>query len=243
MKTCRTYTIFLLLLAATGFLTCSKNGAGDIISKEVAVSHFDSLAVDGMFNVFIIQDTFCLIRFVGEERNVNRCKAEFTDGHMVISGSKRGEFLHPNEKVTEVYVYVDSIKRINVREDCSIRTRTPLSGHEIGLVADTRYMEADLELNCDVFYYWNNPNGAHVTFRGQTDALKIWNAGLGTVDASALISDYVLVENGAQNDCKVHSTQTLEYSLTSIGNIIYFGNPANIVLHETTGTGSLIKGD
>lgn len=245
MKRTNKYLISVLsIFAMVTTFSCNRNGDGEIISREMPAGNFNVLTVDGMFNVFLIQDTFCSVEFLGEKRNVDRCKAELLNGELVVSGSKRGEFLHPNEMVTEVYIHVDSLTRINVHEDCNIQTdQRPLAGHEIGMVVDTRFMEADIEVSTDIFYYWNNPNGSHLNLTGRTDELKIWNAGLGSVDATQLTADYILIDNGSQSDCKVRCVQRLEYSLTNTGNIIYFGNPADIVPNLTSGTGELLKGD
>ena len=100
--------------------------------------------------------------------------------------------------------------------------------------------EADLELNCDVFYYWNNPNGSYMKLRGQVDELKLWNSGLSQVDASELQTRYALVDTGSQGPCRVRPSETLEYSITGIGDIYCAGNPPSIILRQKTGDGQLI---
>lgn len=231
------------ILPALTFSSCNKDGAGDIITRSVPTPEFRFIVIEGTFDVFLIQDTVCSVTFTGEKRIVDRCTAEMSGQTVVLRGSKRGEFLHPNEQTTAVYIHVDTLERINVHEDCAIRTQNALTGNEIGLVVGTRFLDADLELACNVFYYWNNPDGTHLRLTGTTNQLKIWNAGLGSVDASNVTSAYVEVENGSQSDCKVRAIQKLEYSLTSIGNIIYFGNPPELVRKTVDGTGELIKGD
>jgi len=239
-------TSWLLLSAIVLCLqmaSCKKDGAGDILTKDVIVPEFRILDIDAVVDVIIIQDTVYTVRFVGEERILDSYSATMTDSVLTISGKRRGEFLRPNEKMTVVYIHIDTLERINVYKDCSIRSENELTGHELGVVVQSRFTEVNLKLNCDVFYYWNNPDGTHLTLSGQTNELKIWNSGLGSVDASQVTSPYVQVINGSQSDCKVKATQKLEYGLTSIGNIVFYGNPAEVVSIEITGTGELIKGD
>ena len=225
------------------FSSCKKDGAGDIITKSFDIQNFHTIEVNGTFDIVLIQDTVCSIEFVGEQRVVDRCSSEQIGQTITLSGSKRGEFLRPNEKFTVVYIHVDTLSRINVNSDCAIKTQNALTGNEIGLVVGTRFLEAELELNCATFYYWNNPNGTHLILTGQANKLKIWNAGLGTVDASAVNTPYVEIVNGSQNTCKIRATQKLEYSLTSVGDILYFGNPTEILARTIDGTGELLKGD
>jgi len=223
--------------------SCQKDGAGEIVTKDVIVPEFRILDIDAAVDVIIIQDTLYSVQFVGEKRIIDGYSATMNDSALKISGKRRGEFLRPNEKITEVYIHIDTLERINVFKDCSIRSENELTGRELGVVVQSRFTEVNLKLNCNVFYYWNNPDGTHLKLSGQTNELKIWNSGLGSVDASEVTSPYVQVINGSQSDCKVRATQKLEYGLTSIGNIIFYGNPAEVVSLEITGTGELIKGD
>jgi hypothetical protein len=60
-------------------------------------------------------------------------------------------------------------------------------------------------------------------------------------DGSALNADYAAIENNARSDCHVFVNKKIEYSIRGIGNIYLRGNPAEIVLHEQTSSGSLIQ--
>lgn len=224
--------------------SCNKDGSGEIITKTITTQGFHTLNINGPFTVYLVQDAASYVSFEGEKKRVETCKAEIGDSVLTIDGKKFGEFLHPNEMITRVFVHIDTnFKRVNVNDDCKIYTQGPLSGSEIGVVTSTRSVEGRIELNCRTFYFWNNPNGTHLELTGNVNELKIWNSGLSTIDARYLTSDYALIENGSQNECKVRCLQTLEYSLTNTGNIVYYGNPPAIVPNLTTGTGELIKGD
>lgn len=237
--------VLITVITTMSFLSsCTKNGRGEIVAKTISTEGFHTLNIDGPFTVYLIQDAANYVTFDGEEKHIETCTALVNDSILSIDGSKRGEFLHPGEMDLRVFVHVDTnFQRINVNEDCKVYTQGALFGREIGVVTNTRAFEGRIELNCHTFYYWNNPNGTHLELLGFVDELKIWNTGLGTIDAGYLTSDYVLIDNGSQNECKVRCMQTLEYSLTSTGNIIYYGNPPAIVPNVTSGTGALIKGD
>lgn len=226
------------------FLTsCRKEGAQDIVFVDVPVAAFHSINIYGPFTVRLIQDNGNFITFSGENKHVKSCTAVVSDSTLTIDGDVRGEFLHPGEAGITVYIHCDTIRLLNVKEDCEVYTDDALRGDEIGMIVNTRSFSGNLQLDCRTFYFWNNPNGTNLILSGTTQELKLWNVGLCTIDAQQLNSDYVLIDCGSQNNCKVHANQKLEYSLTSIGNVIYFGNPAEIVPISTPGSGQLIKGD
>jgi hypothetical protein len=235
--------ISLCIALSALMYSCSKDGAGDIISKTVNVTGYHTLEIDGVFDVVIINDIVDYVEFTGESRNVNRCEAYVSDSMLHISGSKRGEFLRPNEMTTKAIVHMRQIKLIELNEDCKLTNEALLRGNEIGLVSRTRFADVKLNLGCNIFYYWNNPNGTHISLTGTVNAVKLWNSGLGSVDAAGLTADYALVENASQSDVKVNVNNQLEYKLTNVGNIIYYGNPPVIIETGSTGTGALIDGN
>lgn len=235
-------SFFLLpMLLCFSFSACKKEDATTPFTKTILTSDFNTITINGVCDVYLVQDTFCGITVRGFEKWVNTTTANVNDTNMTIETLHPGEFVHPSRENTTVYVHFKTLKRINANEVCHIRTTAPLTGYEIGLVVTTKMVMADLALNCHVFYFWNNPNGTHLNLSGNVSELKLWCTGLSSIDAKELITDYALVENGTQGDISVRPTQTLDYSLTNTGNIYYYGNTPNIQPNIITGKGKLIN--
>lgn len=248
MKT-RTAHIIQTVAAAFILLTavsCSKNPDADFVTREIPVTDFHTITIDGVYEIELVQDTVCKVTMTAPPRVFEKNTITVSDSVLTMHEKHGGRWLHPRESNTKVVIHVNRLKRLDVHETCSIRTAGPL-GHttdEIGMVVDyAKMMEADLELDCGTFYYWNDPNGAHVTLRGRADNLKLWNTGLAQVDAAALTAMYVLADNGSQGQLRVRAMQTLEYKLTNTGNIAYYGSPPLINALGNTGSGQLIKAD
>lgn len=240
---CRTVAAALLVLGAT---SCSKNPDADFVTREIAVTDFHTIAIEGVYEIELVQDTVCKLTVTAPPRVFEKNTFSVSDSVLTMHEKHGSHWLHPRESNTKVVIHVNRLKRLDVHETCNIRTAGPL-GHttdEIGMVVDyAKMMEADLELDCGTFYYWNDPNGAYVTLRGRTENLKLWNTGLAQVDAAALTAMYVLADNGSQGQLRVRAMQTLEYKLSNTGNIAYYGSPPQINALGNTGTGQLIKAD
>src|SRR5204863_3925874 len=100
------------------FAGCKKEGEGDIVSTDVTTTGFHTINIDGPFTVYLVQDNADFVRFTGEKKHVNTCTALVSDSVLAIDGSKRGEFLHPGEAITQAFIHVDTtLQRINVNED------------------------------------------------------------------------------------------------------------------------------
>jgi Putative auto-transporter adhesin, head GIN domain len=244
MKYIKSHIAFFIYVWTVLFFGCSKEESyRDFKTEEKTVAPFHTIEINGVFDIYLVQDTFCGIRFEGENRILKQCSAISTDSVLTIENPHKGALLRPHEKNMIIYIHFNGLKRMNANEVCHIRCVNEITGYEIGLVVGTRQIEADFKLNCTVFYYWNNPNGTHLNLTGQVDQLKLWNTGLSGIDASQLTARYVLMENGSQIDAKIRATEQLDYSLTNTGNIRYYGNPSVLRPLQTTGTGQLIKAD
>ena len=234
----------LTLCCIVLFASCRKSDEDkEMISRSYAVNEFRTINVKGVADIYLVQDTLYSVEFRGMRYVLDGSGAVSENNILTLTSKPKGAYLRPGDPTIEMYIHVDTLERINIMESCNIRTMNALTGKEIGVVVDTKMSRADLELACETFYYWNNPNGYTMNLRGQVDQLKVWNSGLGNIDASKLYAGYVEVVNGGHGDCKVRASGKIVYSLTSVGNIYYYGNPAQLEPVLVNSSGQLIKAD
>lgn len=208
---------------------------------EKSLEEFDTITLNSVFEVHLIQGNENIIRIEGAKKIVEKITSSIVNNTLHLENNYRGNWMHPSNNKIKLFITVNQINRINALETCNIKTDNTLIGDEIGLVMTSKLNEATLDVNCNSFYYWNNfPCGGRIKLSGTTNDLKIWNVALMAVDASALISNYVIVDNASKGDCKVTSLQSLTYKLTGEGNLYLKGNPTEIVKIEESSTGKLI---
>lgn len=239
----KTLAAALLMLGA---FSCTDEPDADFVTREFTVTDFHTIEIDGVYEIELVQDTVCKVTMTASPRVFKKNTISVSDSVLTMHEKHGSHWLHPRESNSKVVIHVNHLKRLNVHEACSLRTNGPLGrpSEEIGMVVDyAKMMEADLELGCGTFYYWNDPNGAHIKLRGRANNLKLWNTGLAQVDATGLTANYVLADNGSQGEVKVRVMETLEYKLSSTGNICYSGSPLQINNQGITGTGKLVKID
>lgn len=208
---------------------------------EKSLDEFDTLTINSVFEVHLIQGTTNSIKLEGAKKILGKINYTVENNKLTIENTFNGNWMHPAKNKIKIYLTVNNLCRINVYETCNIVTDNTLTGDEIGLVMASKLNEATLDLNCNTFYYWNNfPCGGKITLRGTTNQLKIWNVALMAVDASALIANHVEVDNASKGDCKVTSLLNLTYKISGEGNLYLKGNPPSIVKIEESSTGKLI---
>lgn len=208
---------------------------------EKSLAEFDTLTLNSVFEVHLIQGTENKIRLEGAKKILEKINLTFDKNTLVIENSYQGNWMHPSKNKVKLHITINQISRINANETCNIQTDNTLIGDEIGLVMTSKLNEATLDINCNSFYYWNNfPCGGRINLSGNVNDLKIWNVALMAVDASDLIANYVIVDNASKGDCKVTCLNALTYKLSGEGNLYVRGNPAQIVKIEESSTGKLI---
>jgi hypothetical protein len=102
--------------------------------------------------------------------------------------------------------------------------------------------EIDLLIDTEQFQFaLGSDNSGIYTIRGKAGYAKIWPRGSGIVDASELVTDSSYVYNNSIGDCKINVKVKLEVRMNTLGNIIYYGTPGQIVILEESGSGRLLK--
>lgn len=213
----------------------------DSVVIEKSLEEFDTLNLNSVFEVHLIQGTENKIRLEGAKKIVDKVTLSIENNTLHIENTYKGNWMHPANNKIKLFITVNQLNRINAYETCNIQTDNTLVGDDIGLVMTSKLNEATLDVDCNTFYYWNNfPCGGRIKLSGQTNNLNLWNVALMAVDASDLIANNVLVDNASKGDCKVTSLLSLTYKLSGEGNLYVKGNPSVIVKIEESSSGKLI---
>lgn len=229
----------IIIFSALGFGSCNKSMEQHIIEKPLA--EFDSLVLNSVFDVYLIQGTENSIKLEGAKKILENIDYSIENNTLTIKNNYKGNWVHPKHNKIKLTITVNQISRISANETCNIKTVNTLIGDEIGLILTSKLNEASLDVSCNTFYYWNNfPCGGRVKLTGTTNELKLWNVALMAIDAYELSANSVIIDNSSKGNCKVNCLQTISYSIKGEGNIYVKGNPIEIIKIEESSTGQLI---
>ena len=237
------YYSYLILLSS--LCSCEENGMEEATSFET-VAPFHTLELNSVFEVYLIQDTLNAVKIECHRDGIKDALLTEENGILRISNRSTGKWLKPEKNRVKLYIHSNSLREVVLNETCYIKTINPITRDEFRIVMGhpTKLSAIELELNCKSFLYWNNYQcGGKVTLTGRAENLLIYSFALMTVDASALETDYTLIENHSKGDSRVRVENTLEYSIHGVGNIYLYGNPPEIIAHEVTSSGQLIHMD
>lgn len=231
----------LILISSLLFLLFTACSKDEEIVKTVPIDSFSGIVVNSSFDIILHRDSVNKIVLSGSSDVVDKVDISTEADTVVIENSFSAKWLRPRDNHVKLDIYCDSLSRVILNETCNLSSKDSLHAEEIGIIVGSKLNIVDLKFKAKTVFYWNNfPCSGTIKFRGLTDELKIWNTALMQVDASELISNYVLVENNSGEDCTVRANNHLDYSITGAGNIYVHGNPEISHPSENSGTGQLI---
>ena len=165
-----------------------------------------------------------------------------SDGRLTIQNDNTCNFMRRYDHLLRVTVYADITHVIN-RGTGNISTLAPLNVSDFLL--ENRDASGEVTLHFDdaeLVVIKDHTGVAEVTVAGQSDTVELFNQGWGKLDASGLFTQTALTNNSSIGELRVHASNYLYASLSSTGDVIYFGAPGTID-SDLSGSGELVSGD
>jgi len=233
----------LIYIAITLVILSSCSKQEEVVQVKY-IEPISGIIAKSSFDIILHRDTATRIVLSGNSEAVNAVNILRNADTISIENTLIAKWLKPKDNKVKLDIYCDSLSRITLSETCNLSSKDSLHSDEVGIIVGSKLNIVDVKFSAKTVFYWNNfPCSGTIKFSGKTEELKIWNTALMQVDASRLVSNYVLVDNNSGEDCRVHANQYLDYNITGAGNIYVSGNPAVIASENLTGTGELILVD
>jgi len=213
-----------------------------LVSETYEVTgSFEILTLDDRFDVILTQDTIESILISGDPKMIRKVDWHIENKELHIESSFKNAWMKPGKNRITLHISVKNLKRINVNQTCDISCSNELTCPELGIITTGKMSVANLKLNCNSFYTWNNfPCGGKLTLSGSVNQLKLWNYALMQIDAIDLTSNEAYIENYSKGSIKTTITNALTYKINGEGDIYLQGNPPTIVKISEENTGKLV---
>lgn len=188
-------------------------GSGEIVTRNVALSSFDGIELEGIGDVHVRQDTVQSIRVEADDNVIDRLLLEVRNGKLVI-GIQRGSYSHTTIRI---YVTMKSVELLELTGAGSFAAVGPLDGST---------------LTCRLL------GAGSMILTGRTANQIVELEGAGSVHGFGLESTHCSVMLSGTGSAEVNVTQHLKATISGVGSVIYAGNPPEIDPH-VSGVGSI----
>ena len=230
----------ILLCILNLFISCKKEIVDS--NRVIDILPFEQIELNDAFELLVTEGDHYSIEIIGDEKIIDYIDADVINKTLFIEDTRGIKWLSPRKNKIKIHVTSLPLKTITASDGCNIKTLNAITSLEFGLILKGKSNEANLELDCKTFFYWNNfPSGGKVTLSGKTEMLKIWNFAIMSVDAKDLTAQNAIIENNSQGDCEVRVLNKLEYSINEKGNIHLYGKPSEIISNSLISSGKLIQ--
>jgi hypothetical protein len=137
------------------------------------VSGFHTLVLNSSFDVSLVEaDSFALM-IQGSEKSTKNVQFEVNDSTLTLKNNTPNKWLHPKTNKVFVTIYCPKLRLVRANETCFVHTLTPITTQEFGLIVSSKLNGADIEVNNEVCYIWNQrPCGGNYVFRGKSNWCK-----------------------------------------------------------------------
>jgi len=209
------------------FFSCSKEKQG--VYYQYDISDFDTLSVQSVFHVHLVQDTINYIKISAFEKNISGIEIQVKDNTMFLKDNTTPTWTRPEKNRPTIYVHIKELKQIYLFASGLLVSDNDLEGESLCLITKARYNDINLSLKYQSFCYWNNhPNGGLMRLKGKVDLLTVWNSSLNTLDARNLKAKYVMIDTQSKAESYVFCMEELHANVRSNGNIYIWGSPSLI---------------
>ena len=220
--------------------SCSIND--DPFYAEYTLEPFDTLFLNASFEVTLKQGDHFGIEVSGATEVTESISYQVNDRTLLLDNKDGALWKHPKLDPPTVIITFKTLSRIHAEETCNIVSADTIHMDTLGLTLGSKLNQANLQLDCELFYYWNtSPIGGQIILSGRADYVRFYNGSLMAIRADQLKTHSAIVVNGSKSDVHVFTDQQLIYSITGTGNIYLTGSPADIQAGPITSTGKLIQ--
>lgn len=233
--------IFVSLMLLTSCEKILFTQEGNTIEKIETYEYFSQLIFYDIFEVELKTDTVFSIQLAAKEKFIENISMSEDSGAIEFRDANFARWMpdYPRPRLLISLPRLDG--NILTRSPIKLTSPDTLKLEKLNLVILGKTGEFDLTIDVNNFRMVSGSDDFEFFhFKGKANNASFWPRGSSKVDAEGLICKDCYVYNNSIGDCNVNVTHKLTVRLNTIGNVIYSGNPAEIVIDEESGSGGLI---
>ncbi len=216
------FLLSTLLVSCMNSLTGQRvKGDGNVVKETREVAPFNSMKIEGIFNVFLHQDGQEKAVIETDKNLLPYIVVKTVDGQLLLSWRK--DISISKSTKMRIDVSLKDLKQLDIEGIGKVETVGAINVDELNLnisgVGKTK-----LELNTDKLVANINAVGA-VDLSGRAENASLDIEGVGKVSAEDLVCKRLVLENSGVGKVSVHATQFLHIDSDGIGKVSYTGNP------------------
>ena len=217
----------LLIAAAALFLSATvkaqkKNketieGNGNIVTKDVPVSSFESLKASGVYELKLSQGSSESVKIEADE-NLQQYFTVRNEGKQLVIEMK--DVKNKNMKLKNklrVYVSFKNLKEMDLSMVGNVLTEAPLSFDDLA-IKNNSVGHVDLSLSANTLNLKNNSVG-EVKLAGKAQNAVVTHSGVGSLEAGNFVVQTMNIDNSGVGGAEVNAAKELKVKDNMMGKV------------------------
>lgn len=199
--------------------------SGNIITKEVSVTSFDQLDVNGVFNLLLIQGNKEEVKIEADD-NLQPYFEVKNEGSRLVIGMKKDINIHSDKEHgklrMKVYVTFKKLKSMDLKTVGNITSDASLNFDDLE-INNKSVGNIDLQLitqNLNI----DNKSVGNVMLGGKAEIAVIKNKGVGSIQAGSFVVQKMDIDNSGIGSAEVNAEKELKVKDSFMGKVTNKGN-------------------
>jgi hypothetical protein len=212
-----------VLFAATALQAQDKDkqitGSGNVVTKEITVSSFNELSVQGVFSVLLTQGNKEEVKIEAED-NLQDLFEVKNDGSRLSIDMKKNVNINSKKKM-KVYITFKNLKNMELKTVGDISSGQNMDFDDLK-ISNKSVGSVDLKMTAKSLNVDNKSVG-NIKLNGKADNAVIKNKGVGNVQAAGFVVQNMDIENNGVGSAEVNATKELKVKDSFLGKVVNKG--------------------
>jgi hypothetical protein len=239
------YQVTATVIAVMFFISCSDlgdcfKGTGKVIAEERSVSYFNGITVEDDINLVILNDTVQYLEIEAGENLLPGIYTEVLDEMLYLRNYNVCKYSRSYQKVILVKAHLRELEKLAFAGSAKITSEGLLSFNHFLMWLDGARGEINLEVNIDKLILEHVSGNGLTTLSGEVHEGTINSKAQGLLNLRDLKFSNLKMLSDSYNDAYIWVNDTIDITITSLGNVYYRGDPV-IKNYRRTGQGQFIR--
>lgn len=236
----KTSYFLLFTLLWFGLQSCNftfKKTYSEKTVDKTPLNNITKIKLSGVMDFHLIQGDEPSIRLEGDEQLVSKVIINQNNGLLEVSLTEE-ELEIFEDRTLEAYITIDNLEELTFEGVGKLQSDNQLNTNLLTIKGDG-VGKIDLDIQTNELQAEFNLLG-DVTLSGKAQRVRLVNSGMGRIDASELITEWMDLKSDGIGKVSVNCTDKLALEVNGIGKVTYKGNP-EVIRENINGIGKVSK--
>jgi hypothetical protein len=192
-------------------------GNGNLVTRDVAVSSFESLKASGVYELKLLQGDKETVKIEADE-NLQQYFNVKNDGQALVIDMKELKNVNlKNKSKMRVYVTFKKLKELDISTVGSVNAEKELNFADLE-IKNASVGKVDLRLSANTVKLKNSSVG-NMILAGKAQTADIKNNGVGSLDAGSFVVQTLNIENSGVGSATVNAEKDLKVKDNMLGRV------------------------